>query len=87
MTDRFKLEHLDAWRRDGGVVIESFFNAEEIAAAQADFEHVFGRSAGADEGISIKKDGEIEVEITRESLEAYENEHPEARGKYTKRTA
>jgi len=35
---------------------------------------------------TIEKDGEIEVEITRESLEAYENEHPEARGKYTKRT-
>jgi 2Fe-2S ferredoxin len=33
----------------------------------------------------IEKDGEITVEITRESLEAYENEHPEARGKYTKR--
>jgi 2Fe-2S ferredoxin len=30
----------------------------------------------------IKNDGEIEVEITRESLEAFENEHPEARGKY-----
>jgi 2Fe-2S ferredoxin len=30
----------------------------------------------------IQKDGEIEVEITRESLEAFENEHPEARGKY-----
>lgn len=33
----------------------------------------------------IAKDGEIEVEITRESLEAFENEHPEHRGKYTKR--
>ncbi len=33
----------------------------------------------------ILRDGEIEVEITRESLEAYENEHPEARGKYVKR--
>ena len=33
----------------------------------------------------ILKDGEIEVEITRESLDAYENEHPEMRGKYTKR--
>src|SRR4029078_1699503 len=33
---------------------------------------------------TIKKDGEIEVEITRESLEAFENEHPEARGKYTR---
>src|SRR6478609_8518611 len=33
----------------------------------------------------IEKDGEVEVEITRESLEAFENEHPEHRGKYTKR--
>jgi len=31
----------------------------------------------------IVKDGVIEVEITRESLEAFENEHPEHRGKYT----
>jgi 2Fe-2S ferredoxin len=34
---------------------------------------------------TIEKDGEVEVEITRESLEAYENEHPEARGKYIQR--
>lgn len=34
---------------------------------------------------TIQKDGVIEVDITRESLEAYENEHPEHRGKYTKR--
>ncbi len=34
---------------------------------------------------TIVKEGEIEVEITRESLEAFENEHPEFRGKYTKR--
>ena len=33
----------------------------------------------------ILKDGEIEVEITEESLEAYENEHPQARGKFAKR--
>jgi 2Fe-2S ferredoxin len=32
----------------------------------------------------IVSDGEIDVEITRESLEAYENEHPDERGKYTK---
>jgi ferredoxin, 2Fe-2S len=32
----------------------------------------------------VLRDGEIEVEITRESLEAYENEHPAERGKYTK---
>jgi ferredoxin, 2Fe-2S len=34
---------------------------------------------------TIEKDGIVEVEITRESLEAYENEHPDQRGKYTKR--
>jgi 2Fe-2S ferredoxin len=28
--------------------------------------------------------GEIEVEISRESVQAYENEHPQERGKYTK---
>ena len=33
----------------------------------------------------ILGDGEIEVEVTRESLEAFENEHPEHRGKYTRR--
>ncbi len=32
---------------------------------------------------TIEREGEIEVEITRESLEAFENEHPEHRGKYT----
>jgi ferredoxin, 2Fe-2S len=31
----------------------------------------------------ILGEGEIELEITRESLEAYENEHPDERGKYT----
>jgi 2Fe-2S ferredoxin len=31
----------------------------------------------------ILRDGVIEVEITPESLEAYENEHPAERGKYT----
>jgi 2Fe-2S ferredoxin len=33
----------------------------------------------------IVRDGVVEVEITRESLEAFENEHPEARGKYVQR--
>jgi ferredoxin, 2Fe-2S len=31
----------------------------------------------------IVRDGVVEVEITRESLEAYENEHPGERGRYT----
>jgi ferredoxin, 2Fe-2S len=33
----------------------------------------------------IVKEGEIEVEITRESLQAFENEHPAERGKYTRK--
>ncbi len=33
----------------------------------------------------IERDGTVEVEITRESLEAFENEHPEHRGKFVKR--
>ncbi|HXN31779.1 MAG TPA: 2Fe-2S iron-sulfur cluster-binding protein [Polyangiaceae bacterium] len=35
----------------------------------------------------IVRDGVIEVELTRESVEAYENEHPAERGKYTKRAS
>jgi ferredoxin, 2Fe-2S len=31
----------------------------------------------------VVRDGVVEVDISRESLEAYENEHPAARGKYT----
>ena len=33
----------------------------------------------------IERDGVLEVEITRESIQSYENEHPAERGKYTKR--
>ena len=58
MTERFGREHLDAWRRDGGVVIPGFFTPEEVAAVVADFELVFGRSEGADEGLNRKGEGE-----------------------------
>ena len=34
---------------------------------------------------TLEKDGVVEVEITRESLQAFENEHPEHRGKFTGR--
>jgi 2Fe-2S ferredoxin len=32
----------------------------------------------------VIREGTIDVEIMRESLEAYENEHPDDRGKFTK---
>ncbi len=33
----------------------------------------------------IERDGVIELEISAESVQAYENEHPAERGKYTRR--
>jgi 2Fe-2S ferredoxin len=35
----------------------------------------------------IEKEGEIDVEISQESLQTYENEHPQDRGKYVRRRA
>jgi ferredoxin, 2Fe-2S len=32
----------------------------------------------------VLREGTVEVEITRESLQAFENEHPEYRGKFVK---
>ena len=58
MTDRFEPQHIEAWRRDGGVVIQDFFTPEEVAAVRADFEAVFGRKDGG-QPKDRKKAGEI----------------------------
>ena len=57
-VDRFGPQHLEAWRRDGGVSIPNFFSPEEVAAVQADFEAVFGRT-GADEALVTKREGQV----------------------------
>lgn len=59
MTDRFDHGHIEAWRRDGGVLIEEFFTPDEVQAVQADFETVFGRSDGGAEALDQKRDGQI----------------------------
>ncbi|HWA61197.1 MAG TPA: phytanoyl-CoA dioxygenase family protein [Caulobacteraceae bacterium] len=59
MTRRHTPEHMDAWRRDGAVLIERFFTEDEAAAVRADFEAVFGTGDEAAEGVDFKKDGEI----------------------------
>ncbi len=59
MAERFGPEHLEAWRRDGGVSIRDFFTPDEVAAVVADFELVFGRSHGAAEAMNRKKAGEV----------------------------
>ncbi|MEM9621774.1 MAG: phytanoyl-CoA dioxygenase family protein [Pseudomonadota bacterium] len=45
--DRFTSDHVTQWRQEGGVLIEGFFTAEEVAAVHADFERVFGDRSGA----------------------------------------
>jgi hypothetical protein len=56
---RFTDEQVEAWRRDGAVVIADFFTPEEVAAVQADFVKVFGRSEGAAEAMDRKKEGQV----------------------------
>jgi hypothetical protein len=58
MNARFRQDHLETWRREGAVIIRDFFTPDEVAAVSADFELVFGRSAGAAEPLVKKKDGE-----------------------------
>ena len=59
MHPRFDRTHVDAWRREGGVLIERFFAPAEVAAVVADFERVFGRAAGADAPLDTKRTGQI----------------------------
>ena len=58
MQDRFTSDHLDTWRREGGVVIENFFTPQEVAAVVADFDLVFADAQGADEALVRRKPGE-----------------------------
>ncbi len=57
--DRFGPEHLESWRHDGVALIPDFFTRDEVAAVHADFEKVFGRSAGGTEALNMKKSGEL----------------------------
>lgn len=54
MSQRFTHEHVETWRREGGVLIQDFFTPEEVAAVGADFETVFGPPAAAQEALVSK---------------------------------
>ena len=56
---RFTDKDVETWRRDGIALIRDFFTPGEIAAVRADFATVFERSAGADQAMVKKKEGEI----------------------------
>lgn len=55
---RFSKAHLDAWRREGAVLIENFFTPDEVAAVAADFVRAFGRAGGAEQALVKRKPGE-----------------------------
>jgi hypothetical protein len=55
---RFTETQVETWRRDGCVLIDDFFTADEVAAVATDFVAVFGRTGGAAQGINRKEAGE-----------------------------
>lgn len=56
---RFKPEDVDTWRREGVALIPDFFTTEEVSAVRADFEKVFGRSAGAEMALDKKRPDQV----------------------------
>ena len=58
MNERFSSEHVDAWRRDGCVLIPDFFTADEVLGVAKDFETVTGRLEGGEQPMVKKKAGE-----------------------------
>jgi hypothetical protein len=55
---RFTAADVEAWERDGIILLHGLFTQEECAAVRADFDAVFGR-AGAESPMEKKKPGEI----------------------------
>ena len=59
MTNRFTNEHIEAWRKEGAVVVPEFFKDKEIEEVAGDFEIIFpGRKTEA-EALNKKQKGEV----------------------------
>lgn len=56
---RFTQQDIETWRREGVTRITDFFTADEVSAVCADFEKVYGRVAGADQGLDRKKADQV----------------------------
>jgi hypothetical protein len=56
---RFTADDVGTWRREGVTLIPDFFTPEEVQAVHADFERVFGRSAGSDLALDKKREGQV----------------------------
>lgn len=60
MTERFSQADVDAWARDGAVILPRFFSDEEMAPARTDFDTLY--AADAPEGgepVDLKVDGKV----------------------------
>lgn len=55
---RFTASHVEAWRREGCILIEDFFTPDEVAAVADDFVTVFGRTDGGPEALVKRKAGQ-----------------------------
>jgi len=75
---RFTTDDIATWRREGVTRIPDFFTAEEVAAVRADFEKVFGRSAGAAEALDKKKPDQV-GRFTRRSSRPWTRSRSRAR--------
>jgi len=56
---RFTADDVGTWRREGVTLIPDFFTSQEVQAVRADFEKVFGRSAGSDQALDKKREGQV----------------------------
>ena len=56
---RYQQSDIDTWHREGGVLIERFFTADEVRAVHDDFVTVFERREGAGSAMVKKAPGEI----------------------------
>jgi len=61
VTQRFTGQAVAEWEREGVVLMHDFFTPEECAAVRADFDKVFERSAGGDQTLEKKQQGQIGV--------------------------
>jgi len=72
MTNRFTNEQVEAWRKEGAVVVPEFFDDEEIANVTKDFEIIFPDRRAETTALNLKKKGEV-GRTTIEQFKNFEN--------------
>ena len=72
MTNRFTNEQVEAWRKEGAVVVPEFFDDEEIADVKKDFEIIFPDRRAETTALNLKKKGEV-GRTTIEQFKNFEN--------------